>query len=246
MNKYGYHESMARMMAGKYPTDPCGFLKEMIHHHQVAVEMAEEILPWTKNSRIRVFAWKVIYDQKEEIVRMRRMQGGFNYQSPLLSHGDENLLDEYFSHPYRTGDSGVFRKNWGAIDRTDPNYSRIMEKMMSGQYPRNDYDFLHEMIVHHQIAVEMSRVFQAHTTVPQYQNLTRDLIWNQTLEISQMKWLLGRYSCVSRNDPSVCGGQGWDWDTPKFSCYYPVKTTNQGIASEKCELSCNFTSFTSH
>ncbi|MFM8700025.1 MAG: DUF305 domain-containing protein [Hyphomicrobiales bacterium] len=64
---------MHRDMAIEYSGDPdVDFVRGMIAHHRGAVEMAEIVIKFGKNARIRALAENIIKTQKEEIAFMEQ------------------------------------------------------------------------------------------------------------------------------------------------------------------------------
>ena len=53
-----------------------------------------------------------------------------------------------------------------------------------------DYEYLKHMILHHQVAVDISKLLQKKSTWPKMQNILRKLIWTQNYEINMMKDML--------------------------------------------------------
>ena len=70
---HSHNESMRRMMNGDYPSDDRTFLTDMILHHQMAVDMAEHLLKYTKNPALIDMCNNIIRVQKREIVEMREL-----------------------------------------------------------------------------------------------------------------------------------------------------------------------------
>lgn len=69
----------------KTPLTEEGYLKHMIPHHQVAINMSERLLKHTTNTYLQDFCRKLIYDQKSEIFYMNNLlQNPYNYQSCLF------------------------------------------------------------------------------------------------------------------------------------------------------------------
>jgi uncharacterized protein (DUF305 family) len=56
----------------------------------------------------------------------------------------------------------------------------------------SDIEYLEHMIPHHQVAIDISRILQAKTNWPELQQLLRELIWTQELEIEIMYLMLDR------------------------------------------------------
>lgn len=67
-----------------YPSDDKGYIKHMIHHHQVAVDMSEHLLKYTRDPRMISLCRDIIWLQKYEIWQMRNMLQSKPYVSPLL------------------------------------------------------------------------------------------------------------------------------------------------------------------
>ena len=55
-----------------------------------------------------------------------------------------------------------------------------------------DQEYLHHMIPHHQVAVDISKLLQKKTKNPLMQDILRKLIWTQNYEISLMNDLLNK------------------------------------------------------
>jgi len=76
----------SKMMGGMSITDE-SYLKHMIPHHQVAIEMSKRLLLHTNNSYLLDFCRKLILDQQGEIYYMNHLLGNADslYKSELLS-----------------------------------------------------------------------------------------------------------------------------------------------------------------
>ena len=63
------------------------FLKHMIPHHQVAIDMSKRLLLHTKNSYLYAFCHNLIRDQQEEIYNMNYLLNDttYYYKSPILN-----------------------------------------------------------------------------------------------------------------------------------------------------------------
>ena len=62
------------------------YIKHMIPHHQVAVDMSKKLLKNTKNDFMIQFAYRIIRSQQQEIILLNDLmkKGNINYQSPIL------------------------------------------------------------------------------------------------------------------------------------------------------------------
>ena len=76
-------EHMHHMQSHTLTAD--GYLKHMIPHHQVAVDMSKRLLLHTKNSYLIDFCKRLIVDQQYEISTMKDLQQNtYVHQSELL------------------------------------------------------------------------------------------------------------------------------------------------------------------
>lgn len=57
----------------------------------------------------------------------------------------------------------------------------------------SDEDYLHHMIDHHQVAIDISKVLQNKTNNPMMHHIIRKIIWTQTYEIELMKEIIKNY-----------------------------------------------------
>ena len=74
-------------MEGMELTDE-SYLEHMIPHHQVAVDMSNRLLKYTKNIHMIDLATTIIREQQFEILKMNEMlnnMNSWNYKSILLN-----------------------------------------------------------------------------------------------------------------------------------------------------------------
>lgn len=84
-----------------YPSDDKGYIKHMIHHHQVAVDMSEHLLKYTTDPRMIALCRDIIWVQKYEIWQMKNMLESKPYVSPLSIprnkiYEEAPLLQKYY------------------------------------------------------------------------------------------------------------------------------------------------------
>ena len=78
-NDHARHMSHTKITSEKY-------LKHMIPHHQVAVDMSKRLLLHTKNSYLYTFCHNLIRDQQVEIYNMKHLlKNTYSYKSVLMS-----------------------------------------------------------------------------------------------------------------------------------------------------------------
>lgn len=110
------------------------FIRQMIPHHQAAIEMSKSLLKYTTDLALQEIADNIIREQTRSIENMQRIQ-----ESCLRMRDTECEVRDYQNR-----------------------FRRIAERMFCGMENAGadnciDRNFLHEMIPHHEGAVEMSQ-----------------------------------------------------------------------------------------
>ncbi len=134
------------------------FLKEMIHHHQSAVEMAELATSNTKRPELNKLGGDIISTQKAEIEQMTGWlkKDGESASSMKELPGMDKMMDE-------------------------------MKNLKKAKDAEFDQMFLTMMIAHHQAAVAMSELVPSRTERAELKELAGKIIKEQKKEIEQMK-----------------------------------------------------------
>ena len=160
------------------------YLKHMIPHHQVAIDMSYLLIPTIYDDIILHLCRDIIRKQKYEIWEMGMMK--------------KNISDSVFNDQEFTKD-----KNKTKFDIYNP----ILSKSKEGEcnplfFKPNDHSkhmkhmkitiksYLEHMIPHHQVAVDMSRRLLLHTNHSYLMSFCRNLILDQQKEIYYMNNLL--------------------------------------------------------
>lgn len=60
------------------------YIKHMVPHHQVAVDMSKKILQHTRHDAITYLANRIIKSQEAEIIYLTSLQKGYRFQSKLI------------------------------------------------------------------------------------------------------------------------------------------------------------------
>lgn len=146
------------------------YLADMIAHHQGALNMASYARTETTSGRIKALCESILASQTTEVQQMLAWQ-----------------------------------KDWGYIDGADPHAGHMMEagggmgdamaQMEARLYNLTgaafDKEFLAQMVVHHQQAVDMSRYAEANAKHTELKDLAKAIISAQEKEIADMKrWQL--------------------------------------------------------
>jgi len=134
------------------------FLKDMIHHHQSAVDMTELAISNTKRAELNKMGKDIIAAQKAEIDQMTGW---------LKSYGES---------------AGSMEKTPGM-----EKMMREMEELKKAKDAEFDKMFLTVMIAHHKGAIRMSKLVGDRTDLAELNQLAQKIIKDQTREIEQMK-----------------------------------------------------------
>lgn len=140
------------------------FLDTMTAHHQGAVEMAEMILRKSSNAELKVFAEKIIADQKKEIAQMKDWREKWFAGRPRALNMEMRGMADSMKDMMGDG-----MKKWEAMTGTD-----------------FDVRFLEMMTPHHVGAVEMSREALEKAERQEIKTLANQIIKAQEAEIKQM------------------------------------------------------------
>lgn len=142
------------------------YIADMLAHHEGAVNMAEQAQAATAREEIRVLAGNITASQSREMAQMRQWQQEWGYET-TNSAG-------HMSH----GGSGADM----AGDMVE------MQNSLNGLTGEEfDKEFLKQMIIHHQQAVDMSKYAGSNAKHQEIKDLAADVISAQTTEIEQMK-----------------------------------------------------------
>ena len=131
---------------GKYITD-IEFLKHMIPHHQVAVDMSKKVLLTSNDPTIIYLARNIIYKQSDEILLMENiLLSGI----PNMASSDEQMYLEIPNQftVYYPKESRAEHQPCG-LHHFDPTIIQNSHKL-------TDKEYLDHMVSHHDVAIEMS------------------------------------------------------------------------------------------
>jgi uncharacterized protein (DUF305 family) len=158
------------------------FVREMIPHHRMAVDMAEMAEMQATHARLKTLAASIVEDQNAEIREMRAIAKRLKVK-PLPSGHEEHE----------------------AMMRDAETLGLTMEQMgmdmdmdeLDGARPF-DRTFIDMMITHHQGAIRMARTELAKGTSAQLRKMARSIVAAQKREITQMNsWRKAWYGARS-------------------------------------------------
>lgn len=140
------------------------FLNQMIPHHQSAVEMSQSYLQHSGDKgQFRELAENIVKTQEKEITQMEEMIDRIREEGQMDEEQEKLYLAEY---------------------------TQMMEKHHSSheaQAEQIDQAFAEGMSMHHQMAVDMSKMILKYTQDPELLQLANAMIDQQEKEISRME-----------------------------------------------------------
>lgn len=144
------------------------YIADMIVHHQGAVTMANLALQHAEREDIKQMSRDIITSQSKEITDMERWQQEWGYGDGSahqhMSHGDDD----------------------GAMDMSD-HMDMMMQPLEGKTGAAFDKEWIKQMIIHHQGAIDMSAPAEQNAKHQEIKDLAREVITAQTKEIEQMK-----------------------------------------------------------
>ncbi|MCM1569667.1 MAG: DUF305 domain-containing protein [Roseburia sp.] len=148
------------------------FIRQMIPHHQGAINMSRNILKYTTCIPLQEIALGIISEQIKSIEDMKKALPCCQ----MLRNSSQELCE--------------YQKNMGQI-------MEIMFEGMENACANNEVsdNFMREMIPHHEGAVRMSKNALKHSICRQLHPILEAIIESQEKGICQMKQLLQEGSC---------------------------------------------------
>jgi uncharacterized protein (DUF305 family) len=183
--------------------DPCTdylddneYLKHMIPHHQVAIDMSKKLIKITKNPIMIELCRKIIWQQSYEIQMMNsvmnKLPNKLDYlqnNNSIKNYSDTTKLNYYY--PKLSKATNYY---------CDPNFfdPNAHDKHMEGM-KLTDKSYLEHMIPHHQVAIDMSNRLLKYTKNIHMIDLATTIIIEQQLEILKMNEMLNNISSWNYN-----------------------------------------------
>jgi len=159
------------------------YLKHMIPHHQVAIDMSNLLIKSSRNPMMIHICGDITRKQDYEIWEMKMMMKKFDTMFDNTKSQVENIktkLDKWAPKSSKSKDGSCnplfFKPN---------DHAKMMKDMKL-----TDKSYLEHMIPHHQVAIEMSRRLLMHTNHSYLLYFCRKLIIDQQGEIYTMNNLL--------------------------------------------------------
>lgn len=155
------------------------YLEHMIPHHQVAIDISILLQKKSKNPIMQEILRKIIWVQNYEIDLMKNMS--LNLPKNDMSDDKQNMNRNEIitmgtiTFPNKTGLTNTF---------CDPNFFNPEKHMKHMKHMKlDDKMYIHHMIPHHQVAVDMSKVLLKNTNNDFMIYLANRIIRSQEEEI---------------------------------------------------------------
>jgi uncharacterized protein (DUF305 family) len=133
------------------------FLKHMISHHQIAIDISIQHITNTKNDIIMKILRELIWTQNYEIVMME----------VELKHKTENVSEITSNQPFIPTISSFVYPNVISLTNTycDPGFfsSNMHKHHNLNNMIKTDKQYIEHMIPHHQVAIDMCKILLKHT-----------------------------------------------------------------------------------
>jgi len=142
------------------------YIADMLAHHEGALNMSEQAMAVTAHDEIRALAGNIMQGQGSEIMQMRTWQNAWGYKETM---------------------SGGHGSHGGAGMDMGGDMVEMQNKLQGLKGEAYDQEFLKQMILHHEQAVEMSQYAATNAKHQEIKDLASAIITAQKAEIQQMK-----------------------------------------------------------
>lgn len=142
------------------------YIADMLAHHEGALNMSEQAMAATAHEEIRTLASDIAQSQSAELMKMRTWQKEWGYKETM---------------------SGGHGSHGGAGMDMGGDMVEMQNKLQGLKGEEYDKEFLKQMILHHEQAVEMSQYAATNAKHQEIKDLASAVISAQTKEIEQMK-----------------------------------------------------------
>ncbi|OYW85246.1 hypothetical protein B7Z17_02645 [Candidatus Saccharibacteria bacterium 32-49-10] len=142
------------------------YIADMLAHHEGALNMSEQAMAATAHEEIRTLASNIIQSQSAELKKMLTWQKEWGYKETM---------------------GGGHGGHGGAGMDMGGDMVEMQNKLQGLTGEEYDKEFLKQMILHHEQAIEMSRYAATNAKHQEIKDLASAVISAQTTEINQMK-----------------------------------------------------------
>jgi len=158
------------------------FLKHMIPHHQIAIDISTQHIKNTKNDIIMKVLRELIWTQNYEVLVMKQE----------LNHPTENISEITGNEPVIPSITSTVYPNVSGLTNTycDPSFFSSADHHSTNHMVVTDKQYILHMIPHHQVAVDMCKILLKHTKSDFLTQLAYRMIRAQEAEIILLNDLL--------------------------------------------------------
>ena len=142
------------------------FIADMIAHHEAAINMSEQAQAMTAHDEIRTLASAIMETQTTEMVQMREWQQAWGFEIT---------------------NSGGHMSHGGGGAEMAGDMVEMQNKLKDLEGEAYDKEFLKQMILHHEQAVDMAKYVADNAKRQEIKDLASSIIKAQSEEIRQMK-----------------------------------------------------------
>ena len=144
------------------------FLNEMIPHHEAAVSMAENILKYGTNDQVKRLAETILREQLNGIAKMEELRNRLQANPKINKQAEAAYLQTY---------TKIYNTMIAAMESAKP----------TGNINR---DFLNEMILHHEAAIQMGKNILRYTQNSELRAIAQNIIATQQKQVAELNNLL--------------------------------------------------------
>lgn len=148
------------------------FIRQMLPHHEAAIEMSENLLRYTTNLELQSIAEGIITEQTRSIAAMRRIE-----QTCSATRNTPQSAARYS----------------GCVSQIVETMLSSMESSLSSN--SIDCNFISEMLPHHEGAIRMSRLALRFSLCPGLIPILNDIISSQSRGIRRLREVRAALGC---------------------------------------------------
>lgn len=142
------------------------FIADMFAHHEAAINMSEQAQAMTAHDEIRTLATSIMETQATEMVQMREWQQAWGFEITNI---------------------GGHMSHGGGGAEMAGDMVEMQNKLKDLKGEAYDKEFLKQMILHHEQAVDMAKFAADNAKRQEIKDLASNIIKAQNEEIRQMK-----------------------------------------------------------
>lgn len=142
------------------------YIADMLAHHEGALNMSENAGAFAVHDEIRTLTGNIIQTQSAEVMKMREWQKEWGYK--------ETMSGGHNSH------------GGGGMDMSG-DMVEMQNRLQGLRGEEYDKEFLKQMILHHEQAIEMSQYAATNAKHQEIKDLASSVMSEQKTEIDQMK-----------------------------------------------------------